>query len=178
MDQLFGKRLILIILVLALIGGLFYFYSKTDNRVDNGETNIDIELASTTVVTITSAGFSETELNLKVGDIITFKNNDTENHWPASDAHPSHTIYPEFDPKKPIISGESWSFTFIKEGEWRFHDHENPLIRGVVKVFSPQTSTEKVLDKIATVLTGEKKAGEKCFQNSFDFSCYEIITKT
>lgn len=72
--------------------------------------------------------------NIKVGDIIIFRNNSDSDFWPASGPHPSHTNYPEFDPKVKIAAGGKWQFTFTKAGTWSFHDHLNPSASGTIVV--------------------------------------------
>jgi len=66
---------------------------------------------------------------------VVFKNQDSISYWPASNLHPTHGIYPEFDPKTPVEPNQEWSFVFEKKGEWKYHDHLAPSIRGIVKVF-------------------------------------------
>lgn len=78
--------------------------------------------------------FEPDMITIKKGDRVTFVNSDNKSHWPASDIHPIHGIYPEFDPKRPIKRGESWSFTFSKVGHWRFHDHITPSTTGTIIV--------------------------------------------
>lgn len=80
------------------------------------------------------SGFNPTALDIKQGDIVIFKNNSNVDFWPASDNHPTHTLYPEFDAKKPIGPGGSYQFTFNKVGSWGYHDHLNPAAKGVVHV--------------------------------------------
>ena len=78
--------------------------------------------------------FAPDTLEIRVGDRVTFENHDTEPRWPASNLHPTHGIYPEFDPKKTIAPGEHWAFTFDKIGSWQFHDHLSPYITGKIVV--------------------------------------------
>lgn len=73
-------------------------------------------------------------LTIKQDETVLFINNASVNRWPASNIHPTHGIYPEFDPQKPISPGESWSFTFNKKGVWRFHDHLAPEVHGAITV--------------------------------------------
>ncbi len=54
--------------------------------------------------------------------------------WPASNDHPSHTIYPGFDALKGLAYGETYSFVFNIIGVWKYHDHLNPAVAGVVEV--------------------------------------------
>lgn len=86
------------------------------------------------LVEMTPNGFSETEITIAQGHTIRWQNNDTDFRWPASNVHPNHDEYPEFDPLEPIPPGESWDFTFDQVGEWEFHDHLKPYFVGTVTV--------------------------------------------
>ncbi len=90
--------------------------------------------ATANTVEMISAGFNPTSLTVNLGDTVTFVNKDTAPHWPASNAHPTHTIYPGFDALKPLSTGESYSFTFTKIGAWNYHDHLNPSLVGTIVV--------------------------------------------
>lgn len=91
--------------------------------------------ASEVVVEMTSSGFIPKEVKIKKGSKVIFKNQDQDLHWPASNIHPTHTIYPQFDPQRPIKPSGSWEFTFGKEGVWRYHDHLIPTLTGTIIVF-------------------------------------------
>lgn len=73
---------------------------------------------------------------IRLGDTIRFVNKDEKKKdmWPASDSHPSHLLYPEFDPGKAIAPGSSWSFTFTKKGSWAYHDHLKSSCGGTITV--------------------------------------------
>lgn len=94
----------------------------------------DASTAKTYTVEMAGDGFSPTSLTIKKGDTVTFKNVGSNAHWPASAPHPTHTDYPEFDPKHEIAPGQSWSFTFEKVGTWRYHDHLNSGETGIIIV--------------------------------------------
>lgn len=83
---------------------------------------------------MTVAGFEPATLSIKKGTRVVFVNEDSKEHWPASDIHPTHGIYPEFDPQKGVEAGQKWSFVFNKVGKWKFHDHLFPERTGVVEV--------------------------------------------
>lgn len=89
-------------------------------------------------VEITQIGFEPPALEINVNDSVTFENKDLDPHWPASNIHPTHKIYPEFDPKKEISPNESWDFTFERAGEWQYHDHLFPEKGGVILVKSKE----------------------------------------
>ncbi len=86
------------------------------------------------IVSMTDDAFLPSKLTIKQNQTITFINNGTRDHWPASDIHPTHGIYPQFDPKRGISPGDSWSFKFDRIGNWRFHDHLNPGVTGIITV--------------------------------------------
>ncbi|HIH17997.1 MAG TPA: hypothetical protein HA250_01250 [Nanoarchaeota archaeon] len=102
-------------------------------------------------IEITSAGFSPNTLKVKIGDSVTFINKDSAKHWPASDVHPTHTLYPGtnigtcfsgteaekakmFDSCRALEQGESWSFTFNEKGKWGYHDHRAETLVGTIEV--------------------------------------------
>ena len=89
---------------------------------------------------ITEKGFEPAKLEIDQGETVEFENLGTEYHWPASNIHPTHEIYPEFDPRRPLAPNESWEFAFDEPGEWRFHDHAFPEFIGVITV----RKTEKI----------------------------------
>ena len=84
---------------------------------------------------MTDEGFSPAEFSVKAGSRVDFVNKSTTGqYWPASDLHPTHELYSEFDPKEPVMPGKTWSFVFEKRGFWRMHDHLHPDKRGAVTV--------------------------------------------
>ena len=78
--------------------------------------------------------FNPETVQIRKGDQVIFKNDDNRQWWPASNLHPTHGIYPEFDPLKPVDPGNTWTFIFNKPGIWRYHDHLAPRILGAVEV--------------------------------------------
>jgi len=87
-----------------------------------------------TVIEMTSEGFNPTQVTIDQNSSVIFINKDTKDRWPASNPHPTHELYPEFDARKPIQPGESWAFKPTKVGEWKYHDHNFPHMRGVIIV--------------------------------------------
>lgn len=88
------------------------------------------------VIEMTPSGFEPSEAVVDQNSSIIFINKDKEPRWPASNIHPTHDLYPEFDPQKAIQPGESWAFKPQKEGEWKYHDHLKPHLRGALTVIS------------------------------------------
>lgn len=79
-------------------------------------------------------GFSPKNLTIKKGDRVKFTTTLNRTYWPASDLHPTHELYSEFDPKQPIPPDEEWTFRFNQKGKWSFHDHMGPSNRGTIAV--------------------------------------------
>ena len=103
---------------------------------------------------MTSAGFEPSEIEIKNGETVLFENTDTRDRWPASNIHPTHGIYPEFDPKKLIKPGESWEFKFDKPGQWKFHDHIIPEFIGEINVVdNPNQPKTEAISKPENVFT-------------------------
>ncbi|MFT7507310.1 MAG: hypothetical protein ACI92I_000453 [Acidimicrobiales bacterium] len=91
---------------------------------------------NTEVVTVvlTEEGYVPNELTIPLGTVVEFSTTIDRPHWPASNLHPSHGIYPEFDPMKPVASQNTWQFTFDKSGDWKFHDHIRSYYTGIIHV--------------------------------------------
>lgn len=113
------KTLFLIVLVFLIgLGTYFYAFKKPD----------------TYVILLKKGSYEPPSLSIPKDTVVIFKNDDNKPHWPASDFHPTHGIYPSFDPRKPVEPGGSWSFTFDKLGKWKYHDHLSPEIKGFIEV--------------------------------------------
>lgn len=152
------KKYLILVLTLAVAGSLgFSVYKK--ERVGNEEKENNIS-ADTKVFTVElrEDGFSPSELKINRGDIVTFKTTRNSYFWPASDLHPTHTIYPDFDPKEPVAPTETWSFKFEKVGEWKYHDHLAPYFKGKIIVSDNFTSF---------------KNNEACKENKHTLECWQ-----
>lgn len=133
------KKIVIISAVVLLIGlGWFVTSKSTTPQAPSPTTAQDSPAAvipqGSTVVTLTKDGYVPDRVTIKKGDTITFKTTNGKLFWPASNLHPSHALYPEFDPKAPIQADESWSFTFMVPGTHPFHDHLAPYYTGVITV--------------------------------------------
>lgn len=85
-------------------------------------------------INITKDGFEPSMVTLHQNSTVEFVNLSDSDRWPASNTHPTHDIYPEFDPKGPLKPGTLWQFQFQKVGVFKFHDHLYPHQRGVITV--------------------------------------------
>src|SRR3989344_1106746 len=103
---------------------------------------LSLARASDQTVTITDKGFSPEEVNIQVGDTVTWVNQGKNTHWPASNFHPTHTLYPEdggclgskLDACRGLKTGENFSFKFDQAGNWPMHDHLYPGLTMTVNV--------------------------------------------
>ena len=94
-----------------------------------------LELQSGThEVIFTESGFSPKISTINVGDTIIFKNESKNNFSPASNPHPAHTDLRNFVAKKILKPGQTFTFTFLRPGTWRYHDELAPDQGGTVIV--------------------------------------------
>lgn len=152
-------RISVVVIVLAIIIGIFVFSSSESRQGENSAVptpgNLDVpemivsngeesneergeeiieERPTEYIVEITSSGFSPKTLTINSGDKVTWINKGSTNSWPASNNHPTHTIYSGFDSLGALSTGESYSFTFENVGAWNYHNHLIPSKQGTVIV--------------------------------------------
>jgi plastocyanin len=133
------KKLLFIVIFLAVMFGaglIINLSSGSDNQqtIQGTVEESDESPDTPNTIIMNANGFSPEQLTVKVGQSVTFVNRDDEDHWPASNDHPSHKKYSELDPKRPIKPGERWSFMFTREGQWGMHDHLFPSDRATITV--------------------------------------------
>lgn len=138
---LFMKISIFVVVAVVVVGTLYAYLEKrgAQNLSDGSETNSitetnDIAIVRTVTIVVDDNGFTPKEIDILKNTQVVFKIEGTRAHWPASDIHPTHGIYPEFDPQRALMPGEEWSFVFTKEGSWRMHDHLSPRMLGRITV--------------------------------------------
>ena len=107
-------------------------------------------------IVLTRDGFIPSRLEISKGDSVTFRSELGKEFWPASDLHPTHDIYPEFDPKMPVKPDEEWTFVFNKPGVWKFHDHLAPNYRGEITVLAD--------DGTLSIASCEKSRSADCME--------------
>lgn len=123
------------------------------------------------VVELREDGFYPRELNIHQGDTVQFETTRSKPFWPASNLHPTHTIYPEFDPQKPIFPTEQWSFQFDKPGQWKYHDHLFPNYRGDIVVQGKTRNKNGSIQFVAscTDIIGRSEK-EQCWDNQLQLT--------
>ncbi len=85
-------------------------------------------------VILRNDGFHPHVLTVQPGERVTFINRSSSVFWPASNGHPQHDLYSEFDAGHAIPSGASFTFLFSREGKWGYHDHLHSYFTGVINV--------------------------------------------
>lgn len=136
------KKIVATAVIIALgIGGVSYFLLKNNKENPATESNSlptqsvaitpqpqpQAPKVETVTVTYGDDGFSPKEVTIAKGSTVNFINKSQMPLWVASDPHPEHTDYPEFDviygrDQYPRM-GEDFSFTFEKVGTWKYHSH-------------------------------------------------------
>ncbi len=128
------KKIIVGIIIIIVTIILIIVFGSNRQTIEPPSRNDIAVSTNTKVITYTDSGFNPSAIIIKKGDTVEFDNRSTRAFWPASNNHPVHSIYPEFDPKKSIPSGSSWSFTFERVGKWQFHNHLKFSERGTITV--------------------------------------------
>ncbi len=117
-----------VVAALIIATALFFMRDQRDEKI------ADLRGQSEVSVVLTDGGFEPSEFYIRRGTQVTFTTTRANQFWPASNTHPDHDIYPEFDSKRPLKTDESWSFVFEKVGAWGFHDHVRSYFTGKVYV--------------------------------------------
>lgn len=96
--------------------------------------NVTVPSPKTITITYSDQGFGPAVVTINKGDTVKFINQSSGRMWVASNPHPTHTDYPEFDEKSFAQNGGSYEFTFGKVGTWDYHNHGNPGDKGTIIV--------------------------------------------
>lgn len=122
-----------VIVIVAVVVSLFVYLNRKpqqESRPVQDSTSETKPLSGTATVTYSDKGFSPAEITITKGTTITFDNQTEIPMWVASDPHPDHTDYPEFDVIR--VNGQypepknGFSFTFDLPGTWTYHNHTMP----------------------------------------------------
>jgi plastocyanin len=98
--------------------------------------------ADTKTVQITKSGFTPTNTSVNIGDTVSWHNADTADH---------QVVANDGSFASPVLhGGESFSFTFQKDGRFTYRDATAPSHRGSVTVNGPPASV--TLDAAATTV--------------------------
>lgn len=118
---------IVALVVVALVAGIAALRHHPTTSTGN-PTNVN-------QVSITTTGFSPKLIQVKAGQSVSWVNNDTANHWIASDPYPKNDTLPGLSSQGPLKPGDSYSYLFDKPGTYSYHDQLNPYkLLGTVEV--------------------------------------------
>lgn len=102
--------------------------SSTDSSTAKSQTTTKDAVAAT-AVTIDNYDFGPKVIKVKVGDTVTWTNNDSVKHSivadQASDTAPNGDLFGK---------GETYKFTFTKAGTYNYHCMPHPYMKGTVIV--------------------------------------------
>lgn len=158
-----GNHIGIIVVLLIVIAGGWYLLSGTPAKAPATEVPVTNQTPETTVentipevtVAYTDQGFSPKEITVALGTTVNFVNQSSKGMWVASAKHPDHTVYSgtslnqhcpdtanaSFDECTAVVSGNSFSFTFNKEGTWKYHNHVDATQFGTV-IVTPTVSAQ------------------------------------
>lgn len=132
------KKIIAIIVLLAAVGGLFFFLNnrnKNINKIKQQPSQLTpiIRNEPQATVTYTKDGFNPKSITIKAGTRVTWINKSGKMTTVNSNDHPAHKLYP------PLNLGEfpdnsSVQLVFVKPGSYGYHNHLNPSQTGEIIV--------------------------------------------
>lgn len=127
-----NKVLIGLVVVVLLLGGGYYMMQKSQTpaeevvvQEDDAELPVDA-LAGETAVEIKDFAFSPATLNVKVGDTVTWTNQDSVGHSATADDGSFDTGI--------LAQGESNTVTFTEAGTFSYHCTPHPNMTATVVV--------------------------------------------
>ncbi|OGG77119.1 hypothetical protein A3B35_00780 [Candidatus Kaiserbacteria bacterium RIFCSPLOWO2_01_FULL_54_24] len=150
---MYMKNFIWALIVVVILGGGYMLWQNSaspaaqtettqptaEGTDTNGSTgvNVGVEVGvnTPTVITYSATGFSPSEVTIKKGGTVTWKNESGGDMWIATGPHPAHTGYSGTDLAAhcpdtggvafdQCASGATYSFTFGKVGTWPYHNHK------------------------------------------------------
>lgn len=132
MDQ---KLVIMVGGVLLLTAaGIGFAALKSSSSDEDTKEVVVMPVGQTHEVVLMIDGFEPQEITIAKGDMVVFRSERPHPYWPASDQHPAHSDYSDFDPRRPVNQNETWEFQFTQSGTWDYHDHLNSTLTGTVHV--------------------------------------------
>jgi plastocyanin len=158
-----GNSIGVLVVIILIVGGWYYLSSNTANapviEIGNGEMTGTFDGVTPVTVAYADDGFSPKDTTVTLGSTVNFVNGSSGRMWVASAMHPTHTAYAEtslsqhcpditkvaFDQCEGSGPGTSYSFTFNKEGVWKYHDHIDSSKFGSVTVTAAPASSAPTL---------------------------------
>ncbi|HSH55515.1 MAG TPA: cupredoxin family copper-binding protein [Candidatus Limnocylindrales bacterium] len=126
------KKIVIAVIVVGLlfVGGLVFAGAQSGQKSETQQTSANQEVA-TKDVEIKGYAFTPAAIKVKVGDTVTWTNQDSVEH---------NVIATKADPAAPngplIGKGETYSFTFTKAGTYEYYCSPHPHMKGTIVVES------------------------------------------
>lgn len=95
-------------------------------------------------VQYTAEGYSPNVLEVEIGSRVAFHNMSDIPMWTASDPHPVHSDFSDFDAQRGYGVGETYIYQFQNVGTFGFHNHMKSLHRGVIRVIDPENPAPEI----------------------------------
>lgn len=141
---------IFLVAMVVLASGCINATDETENlsegNTDDTSTPTDLNQSGNTVY-LTESGFTPATINIEQGETVTWINNASREMWIGSDRHPTHTEYDDSTLREhcqngdqntaafdQCSTGDRFSFSFEKTGEWGYHNHQSAGQTGTVIV--------------------------------------------
>jgi len=103
--------------------------SNTTESANNSSQNSTGSAVAATAVTIQDMAFSPATIKVKVGDTVTWTNQDSTSHTVTADSTSADA------PDSPTLSkGDTYKFTFNKAGTYKYHCTFHSFMTGTVIV--------------------------------------------
>ena len=154
------KTPILIVIAVVILGGLFFLFKpKTESatpQLNQTVNSKEKQVVDTKTIVMKPDSFEPKNITVQKNTRVIFKNEDTQDRWPASALHPTHGVYPEFDPQENIKPGGEWSFVFDKVGSWKYHDHLMPSLTGEITVVDGPVASQTSANAYELVIQSKK----------------------
>ena len=114
---------IVVVIVIVLAG--LYMFTQTGNKTQTSNTNTNPITKETGLnISIENFAFSPADLKIKVGDTVTWTNNDGM----------QHTIKETGFESQALSRGESYSHTFSSAGSYSYYCGIHPNMKGRIVV--------------------------------------------
>lgn len=137
------KKIIILlgILIIIVVGG-WYIFTRTASAPT---VSLLINTPLSATINYTASGFTPATVIIKQGGTVSFASVDGSPMWVASAVHPTHLVYdgtsrtehcpnPTDTAFDQCSNGTSYSFTFLKAGVWKYHNHMSAGDGGVITV--------------------------------------------
>lgn len=129
-----NKIIIAVIALIVIGGGIFLVAGQSGNQTQQGSTSqtqpatqtSTSPAVATNAVTIQNMAFSPASLTVKVGDKVTWTNQDSIGHSATADDNSFDTGI--------LAQGQSGSTTFSKAGTYTYHCKIHPSMTGTIVV--------------------------------------------